>query len=326
MTVTINLTPEDLLNLRFAYSPLLELSSSFRVLVNPAAQLPYRRWVDEAQRSLHDVDLPHLSTLISPRHYIPDFLTPTPNGTRMTLEDEINRLLALPDDVIRQDVQTLIELTGDSDMRRSYIAYPREMLWCLVDELRLYWQRTLAYHWPYISSVLEGDVIYRAQRLALDGVTGLFENLHPRMTYHSGQIEIDKPQHVGEFSLDGHGLHFAPVVFAASTVRWQIVPAWQPMIMYTPRGVGQWRQQPPKPDESLEVALGVGRARVLAALVTPLTTGELAQRLNLTAGAVSQHLARLQQAGLVNPHRSGKRVYYQLTARGEQLLALFKAA
>ena len=324
MIIKIHLTAEDLLNLRFAYSPLLELTLSFRVLGNPAVQGPYRRWVDEARQTLYDVDLPHLNALVSPYHYTPDFLTPTPNGTRMTVEGEIERLLALPGDVIRSDIQTLIDRTGDSEMRRSYMTYPHEMVLCLVDELRLYWQRTLAHHWPYINSVLEGDVIYRAQRLALDGVTGLFENFHDGVTYQSGHLQLVKPKHDDqEIHLNGDRLYFAPVVFAASMVRWQMSAKWQPMIMYTPRGVGQWRQKPPEPDQSLGIALGFGRAQVLSALALPLTTTELGRQLDLTTAAVSQHLSRLQQAGLVTPHRSGRRVFYHLTPRGEQLLTLF---
>jgi predicted transcriptional regulator len=34
-------------------------------------------------------------------------------------------------------------------------------------------------------------------------------------------------------------------------------------------------------------------------------------------------LSRLVQAGLTEPQRSGQRVYYHLTRRGEKLLALF---
>jgi DNA-binding MarR family transcriptional regulator len=59
-------------------------------------------------------------------------------------------------------------------------------------------------------------------------------------------------------------------------------------------------------------------------MMTPATTGEIARQLGLTSGAVSQQLERLKQAGLVEPHRTGKRVYYQLTRRGEELIGLFE--
>lgn len=327
MIVTIHLTPEDLSNLRFGYSPLMELSASFHMLFVPHKQAGYQRWIEETQRALHDVELPYLSALIPGESYIPDFLTPNPISTQMTIEDEIERMLALPDDLIRQNVQTLIDLTGDSEIRRYFITYPREMLLCLADDLRLYWQRTLAHHWSYLNGVLEGDVLYRARRLALDGVTGLFEDLHPFLHYQSNLLEIREPHKTEwrdrEHSFNGEGMQFVPAVFACSSVMWQIEDDWQPMIVYTPRGIGQWKQKPAEPDQSLEIALGTGRARVLSALAMPLTTTELGRQLDLTSGAVSQHLSRLQQAGLVTPHRSGKRVFYHLTARGEQLLGLF---
>ena len=44
----------------------------------------------------------------------------------------------------------------------------------------------------------------------------------------------------------------------------------------------------------------------------PTTTTELSQQLRLAPAAVSAHLSRLKAAGLVEPHRSGRRVYYRL--------------
>jgi DNA-binding transcriptional ArsR family regulator len=326
MIVTIRLTPEDLLNLRFAYSPLVELSASFEVLISPAKQAPYRRWVEESYRALDGLELPYLSALIPGRYYIPDFLTPTPTGTHFTLEDEIQRMLALPDEMIQANIQTLIALDGDSQIRQDFLIYPREMRLCLAEELRVYWQRTLASHWSYVSGILEGDVLYRARQLALAGVNGVFEDLHPRLLYRPGELQLMKPHHPGrdrEHTLSGAGLHFVPAIFACTSLMWQIVPEWQPMIVYAPRGLGQWKQTPPEPDQSLEIALGTGRARVLTGLGMPHTTTELARLLDLTSGAVSQHLSRLHDAKLVEPHRSGKRVYYRLTPRGERLLDLF---
>ncbi len=95
------------------------------------------------------------------------------------------------------------------------------------------------------------------------------------------------------------------------------------MIGYNARGVGQYNQDS-RASKPLELALGAARAAVLQTLVTPASTGEVAHKLGIASGGVSEHLKRLTQAGLAEPHRSGKRVYYQLTRRGEDLIALFE--
>ena len=55
----------------------------------------------------------------------------------------------------------------------------------------------------------------------------------------------------------------------------------------------------------------------------PSTTTELARVLGASPGSVSQHLSRLRRAGLVEPHRVGRRVYYRLSSSGESLLGVF---
>ena len=55
----------------------------------------------------------------------------------------------------------------------------------------------------------------------------------------------------------------------------------------------------------------------------PTTTTELARQLDFAPAAVSAHLSRLKDAGLVEPHRNGKRVYYRLSCAGESLLEIF---
>src|SRR5689334_3823660 len=116
--ITLHLKPTDLSGMRFAYRPLLEVVLSYRVLNNPSFQSPFLHWVDEARYALHEVDLPYLAALVSPAGYIPDFLTPTPMSNRTNIEDDFSDLLATPDDLIRQDMLTMIEEHGDSHMRR----------------------------------------------------------------------------------------------------------------------------------------------------------------------------------------------------------------
>jgi DNA-binding MarR family transcriptional regulator len=328
--ITVHTTPEDLVEIRFAYSPLIELTASYAVLGKPQRQIQHKRWLDETRRALYNVELPYLYDLVlaSQQRYIPDFLTPTPVSTRLALADEIERMLALPDDLIRKNIQYLIDKHGATEIRQFFLAYPRESLLCLVEDIHLYWKRTLEHHWPRLAIILENDVLYHARRLALDGVTGLFATLHPKIVFQPQRmvIGIQKSHHDEEHYLRGDGLQLVPAVFACDHISWQIEPEWRPMFIYGARGVGQWRPETQETNPSLELALGMGRARVLQALLSPTSTGELALKLQVSSGAISQHLDRLHQAGLVEPQRSGKRVYYRLTPRGAGLLALFDSS
>lgn len=326
--LTIELTPLDLANLRFGYSPLTELVLSYRCLVRPKYGLPYGRWTEAAKNALAGIELPYLQALADCNSYIPDFLTPTPTTAIHNLEDELRLMREVPNELIRKNIQQLIETNEETEILKQFLIYPREMLECLIEDLRLYWSRTLAHHWSRMTSVLEGDVLYRARQLALEGSGALFNNLFPDDVYFNGtRLEYaarhKPPNYHQNHVLEGQGLQLVPAIFA-NHFTWQVVPEWQPMVIYRPRGTGLWwESQPSTNDDALEIALGAGRARVLQSLTTPVTTGEIALQLEITAGAASQHLSRLSDAGLVEPHRSGKRVFYHLTRRGEQLLQLF---
>jgi DNA-binding transcriptional ArsR family regulator len=78
---------------------------------------------------------------------------------------------------------------------------------------------------------------------------------------------------------------------------------WQPALIYPTRGVGTlWEP---------------GRIAAPAAL-----SALLGQRRGLSAPSVSQHLAVLRDAGLVNGNRGARTVLYARTPRGPDLLDL----
>lgn len=57
------------------------------------------------------------------------------------------------------------------------------------------------------------------------------------------------------------------------------------------------------------------RVRLLCLLKNqPLSVSEIARRLEVTQGAVSQHLRILRDAGLVRPERHGHQVHYRVPA------------
>jgi DNA-binding transcriptional ArsR family regulator len=326
---TIHLTTGDLIGLRFAYRPLLEIGTSYAILNHYFFQAPYTRWVEEAYRALHDVELPYLAALVPPNStYTPDFLTPTPTAKQHSIEDDFRDLLATPDALVRKNVQKLIDAMGHSETRQHFLTYPREALQCLVEDLRHYWQRTLAHHWSHMISALESDILYRGRLLALEGPGQLLSGLHSTIFYQNHQIQLEPAPNSSihpdvHFKLSGDGLQIVPLFFTGTGRGWQISPEWRPMLGYRIRGIGAQSQVSPSTIQSLALALGTSRAEVLQALVTPATNTEIAHKLQNSAGAISQHLHRLTKAGLVRPHRVGKRVYYQLTQRGENLLTLF---
>lgn len=325
--ITIHLTSDDLVRMRFAYRPLLEIPLSYRVLVNPAFQFPFYRWIDEAYRALDDVELPYLRAVVTTHGYIPDFLTPTPVGKRVEIEADFEEVLATPDEVIRQGILSLIEEDGDSEMRRYFLAHPRAAVQCLVEELRLYWQRTLARYWSRMISSLESDVLYRARVLALDGPATMLDDLHSTVHLQHNTLQLQplcQYQHSDfETKLSGDGIQIVPTIFRGCGRMFQFAPQWQAMLAYGVRGSGLWYEKLPSSNHALELALGSGRARALQILKTPSSTREVAFKMRISASSASQHLTRLSKSGLAEPRRSGKWVYYSLTQRGEHLLALF---
>jgi DNA-binding MarR family transcriptional regulator len=323
----LHTTPDDLVKLRFAHRPLLEIPLSYRVLINPQFQAPHRAWVEDARRALYGVDLPYISALITEDGYIPDFITPTPLTSGVNIDEDISALLDTPDDLIRRNIQELMANTGESETRLFFISYPHEALHHLVDEMRLYWQHTLAQSWSRMAGVIEGDILYRGKQLALDGPDSLFGDLHPTIAYRQNQIWLGECCHhahcPSEVNLEGVGVQLVPTIFTGCGCVVHVTPKRRAMILYKARGAGlHYRDS--RAAQPLEQALGTARARVLQTLTTPATTGEVAHKTRSTAGTASQHLSRLTKAGLVEPHRSGIRVYSHLTERGRELIALFE--
>jgi DNA-binding transcriptional ArsR family regulator len=168
-----------------------------------------------------------------------------------------------------------------------------------------------------------GEQLYQ-QALAFGGVEALLSGLHPKARYEGGKLELEKT-YEAVIEPAGRGTTLVPCVFAWPKVDVLVQPGYQPTLAYGPRRVASlWTSSSPPPDgTALEVALGTGRASVLKNLLVPTTTSELARQLRLSPAAVSAHLSRLKAAGLVEPHRDGKRVYYRLSCVGESLLKLF---
>ncbi|MFJ3789407.1 ArsR/SmtB family transcription factor [Kitasatospora sp. NPDC090091] len=92
-------------------------------------------------------------------------------------------------------------------------------------------------------------------------------------------------------------------------------------VRYPARGLATvWHTATTAPPAALADLLGRTRARILTLLAEPASTTELAHRLDVTPGTVSQHLGVLHRAGLVTRARHGHLVLYLRSRLGDQLL------
>ena len=322
--IRIRVCVEDLMQTRFAFSPLWETVASFRALVDPSRHVLHLPWMRHARRDLRGLDLNTLWALVRPEGYIPDFLTPPPSTPFPYSSEEVDRVRNVPPERVREEVDRVRRQPRGSDPAlEAYLDDPRVSVASLAEALAAYHERVIAPYWPRLHTLLEGDVLKRARTLAFEGPEALFPGLHRAVSYRQGVVEIEKG-HEQDVDPDGRGILLIPVAFAWPDVYVISDAPWQPTLVYAPRGVARlWESERPAAGVAIEAALGRGRATVLKSLTVPSTTTEVARAMAASPGTVSQHLSRLRRAGLVEPHRRGRRVYYRLSPGGESLLDLF---
>jgi DNA-binding transcriptional ArsR family regulator len=321
--IRVRLSAEDLTETRLAFSPVWEAVQSLDAVWDPGKYVFHLPWIGEAKQRMAGLDLEPLRALLPPSPcYRADFITPPPDGPYPDLAEELERIRATPHDIVRREVGRTYPDGAMPKAARAYIDDPDAALRGLTDALEAYWQATLAEHWPRLRSVLEGDVLYRAKRLALEGAEGLFDDLHPAVSWSDGVLSVDK-RWEQDLSPEGRGVLLVPVAFSCPKCTVITDPPWQPTLTYTPRGIATlWERDRIPTDDALDELVGGTRAAILRALEIPMTTTEMASRLGVTPGAVSQQLSVLRRAGVVDAHRSGRGVYSELTPLGESLLSL----
>src|SRR5215204_5082194 len=333
--ITIPLSTEDLTKVRLAPSPLWETVTSFGVLLHQGRDTVHAPWAARARRVLPGTDLSALVAAMCVAGRCPDFMTPPPDAAAANFEEELERLRTTPPEVVHEEVETFVRQEKEqfgslapekARLLEIYLSDPEGSLERLVDELRRYHDLALAPYWPRIHEHLEGETMKRGQALAIGGVEALLSGLHPKASYGGGTLELDKT-YEAVVEPAGRGLTLVPCVFAWPRVTVLVQPGYRPTLAYGPRGVANlWTSTSSAAPNgtALEAALGTVRASVLKSLSPmPTTTTELAHQLRLSPAAVSAHLSRLKAAELVEPHRSGKKVYYRLSGPGESLLGIF---
>jgi DNA-binding transcriptional ArsR family regulator len=320
--LNLSFSAHDLAQTRFATSPLQEVVASIRVLKEPASHIVHQPWVAETQPVLDHsgIDLTPLSDLVPmPSWYIPDFLTPPATTPAPDFGAQIAILRATPPAQLRADLGHMIGV--ESPWLDELRADPPSGLSRLADVIEAYWELAIAPHWPRLRSLQQGDVLYRARRLADGGAARLFEDLASIVRWRDNTLYIAHPRYSGSRSLKGQGLLLVPSVFVWPSVFSSTIPPWQPSLTYPARGVASlWAPNDRPTIEALTGVIGRSRTLLLTELESPASTTELAHRTGLAVASVSEHLSALRAAGLVTAHRVGRFVLYARTTVADALV------
>ena len=310
---TIGLSATAATRIRFAVSCLWEVLAGLRILRDPGVPAVHRRWAARARSGVDEGGL--LWRLVAPSGgYTPDFLTPVPAGLDADLARELAGLRATPPAVVREHLR----LAGWAEG----VLYddPGAGLARLADEIAAFWAVAIAPDWPRMRALLDAEVQRRARRLAENGSAAILNDLHPSVTWRSGELSIDQPHCTAADVPSGAGLILIPSVFVWPSVL-TVTAGEVPQLAYPARGVATLWERSSRESDALTALLGRGRARLLTELGSPLSTTELARRTGITPGGVSQHLTTLRAAGLVVTHRQGRSLLNTRTEVAEALLS-----
>jgi DNA-binding MarR family transcriptional regulator len=328
----LTLEAEDLAATRFAISPIDEISASLHRRakggINPATA-PWEATIEATLAAATDLDRELLEALTGPRGWTPDFLSPYPERPEERLADELAVVRATDGERLARDFRDAYGGAPLPRVVRTGLRQPRAFAGRIADLLEAYWAVALAPWWPRMHAVVQADIQYRSRRLVQEGMGALFADLHRTVRWDGRvlHVAVGDPLQL-DVDVAGRRLPLVPTVFSRRPMV-LIDPELPPVIAYPARGAATVFADDASATEEDESALadllGRGRARILLALDEPVSTTDLAHRLGVTPGGVSQHLGVLARSGLALGLRQGRRVVYRRTELGDQMCAAAQA-
>ncbi|MEV0381275.1 DUF5937 family protein [Nonomuraea sp. NPDC050643] len=317
--LTLAFSAYDLTSIRFAYSPLREVTAAVLAARTPAGRALHLPWLRQVGPHLGGDLAPLLDLVVPGSGYIPNFLFPIPTTPTPDLAMELAALRATPAEVVRADLRRMTAPPQDTAV--ELLDDPGPALERLVAAVETFWQVAMAAHWPRMRHLLEGDLLYRGRQLAEHGPAGVFAGMHPAIRWEGRTLYLDHRPQSSSRVLTGEGLLLAPSVFVWPGLLYRTGSPGQPVITYPVRAIATlWERGTTPAAGALDAVIGRSRAVILRELEAPASTSDLARRTRLSAGSVSEQLTLLLAAGPVTKHRVGRSMLYVRTPRTQALL------
>lgn len=319
MGITFRFRAEDLLQCRFAVSPLGETASALRSLVMPGREGYHLPWQRQVRGRLPELGIEPLLAVLAIRGYQPDFLNPPPSGPFTEIDDELERVRATPADRVIAELDRCLDgYQAGRAARRAQpelSGHPAEVIDMLATMLRQAWSALVEPWWPRLRDVLDSDITYRATQLANAGVSVTLNDLDPRVSWRDGVLRFAITARE-DLDVAGAVLVLIPSVFGWPAAAVAFDP---PAVTYPARGIARLWQPPAQASGDLARLIGQTRTKVLTALAEPASTTGLAARCRIPVSSASEHLAVLRATGLVTTTRTGRFLVHQRTPLGVAL-------
>jgi DNA-binding transcriptional ArsR family regulator len=345
--------------LRFAASPLAELTAMLHVLAEPAHHPQLAGWAADVWAGLR----PELAERLKEAEFLwrssrADFLVPArPRATLAEELDDVDRIddesyvtaalittcgsnrvhfnapSPLADATARERALDLAQARGalQETFAERLLADPTAVRARLRHTLEECAAAFFDAAWTGIATQLAADLRLKNDLLKRQGIGAALASVSSAVTLapDGDRIIVDKLQD-NATTAHGTGVTFLPSVFGRPHLVAVHAPGWQPVVQYPVA-----EPSPPEPEPvsletvtlRLEALAHPVRLRLLRTLARgPHTTGELAHAWGLSPPEVSRHLAVLRRAGLLTTQRQGRYVRYtvslpDLTTLGADLLA-----
>jgi DNA-binding transcriptional ArsR family regulator len=319
MTLLLRFHSADLLQCRFAISPLNETADALRALSRPQAAAYHLPWQRQARQLVPALGIEPLLAVLSVRGSQPDFLNPAPDGPFTEIGAELDRVRATAPAKVAAELAECLDTGPAGRAARSghpdLGGNPVQVRDLLAGMLGRAWEALIGPWWPRLRDVLDADITYRARRIADVGVAAALAELHPKLSFDDRSVRFAIPGS-REIDVSGMELVLIPSVFLWPGVAVGFDP---PAVAYPARGAGLMWQPGARSGADLVRLVGRARAVLLTALAEPASTTGLAARVGIPVSSVSEHLAILRATGLVSTTRTGRYLVHQRTALGVAL-------
>ncbi|WP_102191613.1 ArsR/SmtB family transcription factor [Microbacterium aurantiacum] len=320
--VEFQLSPGDIQAVRFGISPGHELAHAVRVLLRPQQHPLQWGWLRAVRDRLPRESFELLAAVIGDDGYLPDFLTAAPHWD-MTPEAELAALRATALEPMRVDFgKMVLRSTGARQQAlRGMQQHPARARSMIAEAWSVVWDAALAPVWPQLERLLRADIAVRARTIAASGLSGMANDLHPKVSWGDGAVRVSLRKHSEQVDCHGSGLVLVPSVMSSWGCMVLTEPPAQPTLFYPARGVtAGWARDQVEIQASLGALLGPARAGILLGAGTARTTSEVADDAGIAASTASHHLTVLRKAGLIGSARDGARMLHLRTPLGEAMV------